>query len=896
MSKARNLANYVSANTVDATELGYLDGVTSSIQTQLDNISVTSGSLTKTFTNGETASITLSGAISPAPVVSVTKEVSQVGVSSKGSWDVATDGANYELHDTAYAVTLTPSSASSDGTFTLGSGSFASTDVGKRIVGNGGEAILTAADGSYSVVTAFDDSSAIASGSWSMFALTFDGTDGVAVNSLIDPARFDLASNTSNTASLSSASWGGVTFKTDGTKMYVTEYGGNQSVQQWSLSTAWDVSTATSDSVSFRDANWATPMATQFSSDGTKMFVLARSTDTVYGYTLSTAWDVSTASYANDSVSITTYNPSPYGFYFVPDGSKFFVSGDSRDTVVEYTMSTNYDVSTASFTREISVSAQDGTPYGITLSPDGKKLIVMGNTGDTVIVYTLPTAYSLNGATLEAEYSGIFNTIVLNPAFDNTGQYFYFINSSTNNVEQWDVATFYQPTSQYHPTVTKASGQIDTGFWTDINTMTADETLNGGEVYYAVSTDDRTTWAVIDDTDGVRNIVRDNSGTWQYNNATSSTPYSLSSASYDSKSLDVSAEEVNVSSIQFNTDGTKMFIVGYSGDEVNEYNLSTAYDITTASAITTFFLGSQEGVPRSFVFNPTGTTMFVVGSSNDTIYQYTLTTGYDLSTASYANKSFSVGSQLTIPEGIALNNDGTKVYVAGNSYIYEYDLSTAYDISTASYNSVNFNTNGSTLTPADLHFNSTGTKLFVASDSNFVYQHTLSTAYDLSTASYDSISFNAGSQVADLKGFCFNGDGTKMYLADPNTDAIYQYSTEDIAYTTSETWTNATTNNELYALQEALTEVSVNRMNSTQLNAVTDPNHYTLGDTLDLALMLYTASAGSIPESDGVSINYDAAALNQGAVVGTDYNFDFPNSTTVRITSNAAQNLKVRVV
>ena len=85
-------------------------------------------------------------------------------------------------------------------------------------------------------------------------------------------------------------------------------------------------------------------------------------------------------------------------------------------------------------------------------------------------------------------------------------------------------------------------------------------------------------------------------------------------------------------------------------------------------------------------------------------------------------------------------------------------------------------------------------------------------------------------------------------------------------------------------------------MNSTQLNAVTDPNHYTLGDTLDLAIMLYTASAGSIPESDGVSINYDAEALNQGAVVGTDYDFDFPDSTTVRITSNAAQNLKVRVV
>ena len=56
-----------------------------------------------------------------------------------------------------------------------------------------------------------------------------------------------------------------------------------------------------------------------------------------------------------------------------------------------------------------------------------------------------------------------------------------------------------------------------------------------------------------------------------------------------------------------------------------------------------------------------------------------------------------------------------------------------------------------------------------------------------------------------------------------------------------------------------------------------------------------TASA-SLPSSDGVSINYDAAALNKGAILGTDYDYDFPASNKVRITSLASQNLKVRVV
>jgi hypothetical protein len=118
-----------------------------------------------------------------------------------------------------------------------------------------------------------------------------------------------------------------------------------------------------------------------------------------------------------------------------------------------------------------------------------------------------------------------------------------------------------------------------------------------------------------------------------------------------------------------------------------------------------------------------------------------------------------------------------------------------------------------------------------------------------------------------------------------------------VAYTTSTTWTDATTNDEFYALQEALGATSVNRMDKTQLDAVADGSHFTLGDTLDLMIALKqdTASA-SLPTSDGVTINYDAEALNQGAVLGTDYDFDFPANNKVRITSNAAQNLKIRVV
>jgi hypothetical protein len=63
-----------------------------------------------------------------------------------------------------------------------------------------------------------------------------------------------------------------------------------------------------------------------------------------------------------------------------------------------------------------------------------------------------------------------------------------------------------------------------------------------------------------------------------------------------------------------------------------------------------------------------------LGSINDTVYQYTLSTGFDLSTASYDSVSFSVNSQDTSPYGMAFSTDGAKMYILGgsNKTVYQY--------------------------------------------------------------------------------------------------------------------------------------------------------------------------------------------------------------------------------
>jgi DNA-binding beta-propeller fold protein YncE len=68
--------------------------------------------------------------------------------------------------------------------------------------------------------------------------------------------------------------------------------------------------------------------------------------------------------------------------------------------------------------------------------------------------------------------------------------------------------------------------------------------------------------------------------------------------------------------------------------------------------------------PQDVKFNNDGTKMFVVDDGSNAIREYTLSTGYDISTASY-DSFFSVSSQDTSPRGLAFNNDGTKMFVAG---------------------------------------------------------------------------------------------------------------------------------------------------------------------------------------------------------------------------------------
>jgi DNA-binding beta-propeller fold protein YncE len=259
---------------------------------------------------------------------------------------------------------------------------------------------------------------------------------------------------------------------------------------------------------------------------------------------------------------------------------------------------------------------------------------------------------------------------------------------------------------------------------------------------------------------------------------TCSTPWDLSTITFSGKSLTVGDYEINCNGIAISDDGTHLFFTGYGGDTVWSCTLSTPYDLATATVdVKKFYVGGQDAAPSTPFFGDSGTKMYVMGSINDRVYQYNLTTAWDVSTASYSNNSLLVTSQDATPTGLFFGDSGTKLYVVGltNDTVYQYTLTTAWDISTASYASLSFSVATQELTPRALFFKPDGTKMFVIGQAgDDVNEYDLGTAWNVSTASFVRASAAVGE--TNPTGLWFKDDGTKMYVTGNTNDTVREFS------------------------------------------------------------------------------------------------------------------------
>jgi len=246
-------------------------------------------------------------------------------------------------------------------------------------------------------------------------------------------------------------------------------------------------------------------------------------------------------------------------------------------------------------------------------------------------------------------------------------------------------------------------------------------------------------------------------------------------------------QENDVTGFSFNDDGSKMFVVGGSGDDVNEYTLAQAYDVSTASFVDSFDISGFVENAEAITFNALGDTMYVVEEIGNRVYEFNLTTDFDVSETIVPplNVLNLAPDGVQRPTGIAFNNDGSKMFIAdrGTSDIFEYQLGANYDTSSAVLvgEDDRFDVGVQDSNPTGVTFNNDGTKMFVVGvDNNNVYEYSLTTGFDVSTASFTD-SFGVNSQDTEPRSVEFNGDGSKMFVLGNTSSNINEY-TLSVAY------------------------------------------------------------------------------------------------------------------
>ena len=279
--------------------------------------------------------------------------------------------------------------------------------------------------------------------------------------------------------------------------------------------------------------------------------------------------------------------------------------------------------------------------------------------------------------------------------------------------------------------------------------------------------------------------------------------------------------------ITFKPDGTKMYITGISADKILQYNLTTAFDITSAALEKSVVIDTVESKPQDVKFNSDGTVIFILGTGGNGIDRWSLSTPYDIGSITVADTTFtSIGGD---PRGFDFNNDGTKMFILDGSTekrVEEYNLSTPYNPDTKTLTNTLANATSSNFHQG-LGFNADGSKMFVVKgeDStdnadNKIDEYALSTAFDISTATLTGTFSPTISSNADITGLAFNSTGSKMYHLDFDDDKVYEYSlTCPFKVTSSSTCDTPLKNKDVIGIIDAQINTAKNFAEDTRQSA-----------------------------------------------------------------------------
>ena len=523
------------------------------------------------------------------------------------------------------------------------------------------------------------------------------------------------------------------------------------------------------------------PQGVTISADGRHLYSVDSATAKASSFTLSTPFDLFTAVYdgAASDLDVSGQDTAARDISISSDGKHLYVMGVTNVKVYAYTLAVAHDLSTAvhdGAASDLDVSGQDTSPRGLVISSDGLHLYIAGLTNSTIYAYTLGVAHDLStavydGAASDLDVSGE-DVQPTGVTMSSNGLKLFVVGFAGAKVHAYQLGTAFDlGTATYRGSNTELSVTAEDGAPRGIAI-----TPDAAKLYMVGDTNNKVyayTIGVASNYLGIAAHDLHNHGA------------TVKAQNGNALSLLISALEGSVTGVAISSDGLHAYIVGGTNKTVFSYTLSAAHDLRSATYDGASFdldVSGQDTAPEGLAISNDGTVLFMLGNTNKTVFAYDMT-AFDLSTAVYnATDDLIVNGEDTVPLGITISSTGLRLYMVGftNGKVYQYDLGVADDLSSAVYSATDdLTVSGQDGTPRDLAISSDGLHLYVAGDANNkVYAYTFGVAYDGSSLTYDGAGFDLDVSGQDTvpTGLSISSDGLHLFLAGVVADRIFAYS------------------------------------------------------------------------------------------------------------------------
>jgi Base plate wedge protein 53 len=177
----------------------------------------------------------------------------------------------------------------------------------------------------------------------------------------------------------------GIELSPDGTKLFLSGgLSGNFLIARYDLGTPWELNSATFIS----QMTVTAPGGVRLKPDGTRLYILnSNNPDSIEEYQLTVAWDITTRVFLGSyNISNPTGDNGILGFSFNSNGTKMFVAGFDSSSLYEFDLNP-WDLSSLSYAANLYVGDRISNPSDIFLSNDADNIIISGGVNDKLIQY-----------------------------------------------------------------------------------------------------------------------------------------------------------------------------------------------------------------------------------------------------------------------------------------------------------------------------------------------------------------------------------------------------------------------------------------------------------------------------------------------------------------------------